>query len=341
MRKGAAVAPTTRKSDRERVLRFLSWIGENYKVESALTLGVFVQPQVGAAAQRYIKELIEKHGRKFSYAAKIAASLVSVASFVSVRRGGSPDSGVAAELSALHLQCRQQARQQDKFDLAERPDSWLDWDSVQRVRVAAEKALSAANTDAKKLKLTRDVTVLRLLADQPPDRVGVVRTLKLGYTLKRKPDGSYELDLSQPGAHKTAGVFGPTRTTVNTSITPWLNRYIQLAAISNGGYLFHVLGKKLEVVKPCTWTKRVKAIFARHGDVALCPKDVRSSFITFLRGDEHGDEALRAAAIAMRHSSKTQASTAYDKGASDRRVSAAMKVAAEYSARFSASSSSK
>jgi hypothetical protein len=52
-------------------------------------------------------------------------------------------------------------------------------------------------------------------------------------------------------------------------------------------------------------------------------------------------EALKAAAIAMRHSSKTQASAAYDKGASDKRVSAAMKVAAEYSARFSASSSSK
>ena len=52
-------------------------------------------------------------------------------------------------------------------------------------------------------------------------------------------------------------------------------------------------------------------------------------------------EALKAAAIAMRHSSKMQASAAYDKGASDKRVSAAMKVAAEYSARFSASSSSK
>ena len=52
-------------------------------------------------------------------------------------------------------------------------------------------------------------------------------------------------------------------------------------------------------------------------------------------------EALKAAAIAMRHSSKTQASAAYDKGASDKRVSAAMKVAAEYSARFCASSSSK
>eukprot|EP00966_Prymnesium_polylepis_P072765 1689565-Prymnesium_polylepis.1 len=55
-------------------------------------------------------------------------------------------------------------------------------EKVQRVRVTAEEALSAATTDAQKLKLTCDVTVLRLLADQPPDRVGIVRTLKLGTT---------------------------------------------------------------------------------------------------------------------------------------------------------------
>ena len=90
------------------------------------------------------------------------------------------------------------------------------------------------------------------------------------------------------------------------------------------------------MVPASTWTDRVKAIFARHGDVALCPKDARSSFITFLRSGDHDDETVKAAAIAMRHSSKTQASAAYDKGSSDRRVSAAMKVAADYSAKFTA-----
>ena len=84
----------------------------------------------------------------------------------------------------------------------------------------------------------------------------------------------------------------------------------------------------------------MKAIFARHGDVALCPKDARSSFITFLRSGEHDDDAVKAAAIAMRHSSKTQASAAYDKGACDRRVSAAMKVAADYSAKFTSGAAS-
>ena len=73
-----------------------------------------------------------------------------------------------------------------------------------------------------------------------------------------------------------------------------------------------------------------------NGDVALCPKDARSSFITFLRSGDHDDDAVKATAIAMRHSSKTQASAAYDKGACDRRESATMKVAAGYSAKFTA-----
>ena len=72
-----------------------------------------------------------------------------------------------------------------------------------------------------------------------------------------------------------------------------------------------------------------------HADFA----SARSS-ITFLRSGDHDDEAVKAAAIAMRHSSKTAASAAYDKGASDRRVSAAMKVAADYSAKFTAGASS-
>ena len=83
----------------------------------------------------------------------------------------------------------------------------------------------------------------------------------------------------------------------------------------------------------------MKAIFKRHGGVALCPKDCRSSFITFLRSGEHDDEAVQAAAVAMRHSSKIQASAAYDKGSSDRKVKAAMQVAANYSGMFVASSS--
>ena len=237
--------------------------------------------------------------------------------------------------SLAHATVARQARKQDKFDVAKKPTAWLTWDAIQHVRCKAEDALAAADSDAARFELTRDVTILRLLADQPPDRVGIMRSLQIGGTLKTI-QGGYELDLSTPGSHKTSAVFGATKTTIAASIKPWLDRYIALAGVAQNDFLFHVRGDKRTSLAPSAWTKLIKAIFARHGGVALCPKDCRSSFVTFLRSGEHDDEAARSAAVAMRHSSKTQASASYDKGGSDRRVSAAMKVASDFSAKFSA-----
>ena len=339
-RDGGASTTATRNQDRSHILRFFAWLVDQKMLKRDATLTLFCNKYIGTAVERYVKDIVHQHARTWAYAARLLSSFVAAARFVVAQRGGQDPNGSIAKLTALHSQSTQQARIESKFSLAEKPAGFLDWDAVQRVRAAAETALRAAKTDAAKLKGVRDVTVLRLLADQPPDRVGVTRTLQLGSTLKRKDDGSYELDLSQPGAHKTAAIFGATRTTINTSITPWLDRYIKLAGIQDGGFLFHAPGDPQAAASPSTWTERVKAIFARHGDVAFCPKDARSSFITFLRSGAHDDEAVKAAAIAMRHSSKTAASAAYDKGASDRRVSAAMKVAAEYSAKFMAGASS-
>jgi hypothetical protein len=339
-REGGASATATREQDRSHILRFFAWLVDQKMLKRDAALTLFAHKYIGTAVERYVNDLVHKHRRTWAYATRLLSSFVAAVRFVVAQRGGQDANGSVAKLTALHSQSTQQARIESKFSLAEKPASFLDWDAVQRVRATAETALLAAKTDAAKLKGVRDVTVLRLLADQPPDRVGVTRTLQLGSTLKRKGDGSYELDLSQPGAHKTAAIFGATRTTINASITPWLDRYIKLAGIQDGGFLFHAPGDPQAAASPSTWTERVKAIFARHGDVAFCPKDARSSFITFLRSGDHDDEAVKAAAIAMRHSSKTAASAAYDKGASDRRVSAAMKVAAEYSAKFMAGASS-
>ena len=349
-RDGVSVTPATRESDKARILRFLTWLNSTFTFKTHPTLTIFAHSKIGVTAQRYIKELVEDHGRKYSYAAKMSASFVIVAKFMAAQRTTSVSTASVstasvgapvAQLCALHNQCRQQAAQEDQFDVGgDKPTVWLDWEAVQGVRVAAEDSLCSATTKAERLKLTRDVAVLRMLADQPPDRVGVLRTLKLGGSLKRKPDGSYELDLSDPGAHKTSSTFGATRTSINESITPWLDNYIEAAAITEGCFLFHAPGNKLKVISPSAWTQRVKATFARHGDVALCPKDARSSFITFLRSGDHDDETTKAAAVAMRHSSKMQASDTYDKGSSDKRVCAAMKVAADYSARFSSGAAS-
>ena len=338
-RKGVAVAHSTRVSDRERVLRFMGWLVAMGKLNTH-TLAIFASPQIGTAAERYVNVLVEEQSCKYSYAALMVGSFIAVARFAAGRRGPcGPDAGSIPKLCTLHEQCKQQARKQDKFDVANKPEAWLDWGDVQEVRRSAEVTLGEAKSDAAKFKLIRDITILRLLADQPPDRVGVTRTLILGSSLKVKKGGGYELDLNE-GAHKTSSLFGPSRTTLNASITPWLDRYIKLALIPNGGHLFHPSGSPLEAIGISNWTHLVQSLFMRHGGVKLSPKDTRASFITFLRSGEHDDAAVKAASIAMRHSSKTQASNAYDKGSCDLRVSAAMKVAADFSDKFSSAASS-
>lgn len=54
-------------------------------------------------------------------------------------------------------------------------------------------------------------------------------------------------------------MFGPTCTSINSSITPWLDKYIKLAEIPAGGYLFHAPGDKLKAVAKSMWTERIKA----------------------------------------------------------------------------------
>ena len=78
----------------------------------------------------------------------------------------------------------------------------------------------------------------------------------------------------------------------------------------------------------------MQAAFKAHSSVALSPKDCRASFVTFLKDGDHGDEALRAAAKAMRHSSAMADSAHYDKHGSDRVVAAAVSVADVFARRF-------
>ena len=63
---------------------------------------------------------------------------------------------------------------------------------------------------AAKRNLLRDCCALSLLSLIPPDRVGCIRKLRLGHTLKKKPGGGWMMDLSkQRDGHKTSRFYGP------------------------------------------------------------------------------------------------------------------------------------
>ena len=196
-----------------------------------------------------------------------------------------------------------------------------------------------------------DAALLTWLTVVPPDRVGVARKLQLGVTLKPSAagGGGFELDLSTPDAHKTAAIFGPSTTAVPAAACALLQAWLDAAgltataAAATKPYVF-VLGNPargggtVDHSKPLDarrWTEVVQAVLKRQAGVAFAPKDLRSSFITFLMSDENSDEVVKkAVAHAMRHSTAQQASPAYDKERAERTWAAAVQVAGAFAARF-------
>ena len=329
----------TVENDEGSVLRFLSWLKSAKNLTASSLFAVFRSPQLGSLVETYVQHLIGS-GRRFSTAASYLSGLVNVSRFVVAlcRSKGVPiDTAQLDQLTALHRQCQQRARREGKFDGCTASKlNWLDWASVQRARVHANNAYDECDDDEEgKLARARDALVMTLLTHQPPDRVGVARKLQLGGTLKWTFDG-YVLDLSQPDAHKTAGVFGPSKTTMSDAITRRIDAYLDLhkPGLQAGDYLFHQARHRSRPLSSSQWTRLVKACFQTHANVPFAPKDLRASFVTFLRSNNHSDDTLRAAAHAMRHSSRTQESAAYNKGHSDRLVAAAVRAAEAYAATF-------
>ena len=174
----------------------------------------------------------------------------------------------------------------------------------------------------------------------PPDRVGVARQLRLGGTLKPTASGGFELDLSTPTAHKTAAVFGPSVTAVPAPAAELLAAWLRRAGLGAASRPFVFVPSAsgaaghAEPVAPSAWTKVVQAAFRRHARVALAPKELRSSYVTWLRAGEHSDAALARAARQMRHSSAQQASAAYDRAGAARLSAAAVRAAGAHAERF-------
>jgi len=214
------------------------------------------------------------------------ACLLSLAQYTGVvartRRAETPSAAAAAvasstavtELTSLHRQCKQQARQEAKFAKAKASkQSWLDWDQVQAARVRAVDACARGGRDTCPLELARDALLLTLLGTQPPDRVGITRLLRLGKTLKRTA-GGFQLDLSEPGSHKTIGVTGPTCTTLCPTIARQMKHYLGLMpphSVSNPYLFAPPNGDHSKPFNKWGWTRLVKTAFKRHSGMPLPP----------------------------------------------------------------------
>ena len=348
-RAGGAVQSISAEADNTALLRFFGWMSATVRPLVGDSLEFMLRPDLGDITQEYVQWLQTTQRCKFSTIANYLNGLVSMTSYCYANL--EPDESLLAmepnpltQLINLRGQAEKASKTQQLYE--KRVGGWLEWEDVQKARVSATKKLddtAQGGTPASKRNLLRDCCALSLLSLIPPDRVGCIRKLRLGHTLKKKESGGWMIDLSkQRDGHKTSRFYGPFAASLPAQLTPILDQYSQLFTCEFGGdaaYLFHPAQSAFDrPMEGSSWSQWVGRLFKRHAGVAIAPKTLRSIFITWLRSNTSAPEILKSAAHAQKHSEARQASDDYDQQADDRLVKAAYDFNIQFASTFTAES---
>ena len=212
-RQGGAVQSISAEADRTAVLRFYGYLQRLQRVPQGadLSISLLCRADLGDLAQGYATWLQNTQQCKFSTIANYINGLVSMTTYAYANC--EPDAVVLnmepnplTQLINLRGQAEKASKTQQMYE--KRVGGWLEWEDVQKARVAAMTKLNDAaqtGTPAAKRSALRDAAALSLLSLIPPDRVGCIRKLRLGHTLVRKQGGGWKMDLSrQRDGHKTS-----------------------------------------------------------------------------------------------------------------------------------------
>jgi hypothetical protein len=249
-----------------------------------------------------------------------------------------PDSCPSEQLIFLRRQAEGLAKQERLFEVKSK--NWLSWEDAQRARVSAVEKYFATKERGKQQTLLRECMLLAFMTLQPPDRVGVIRRLRLGEggsIYKKGEDELYTVDLSSL-KHKTSRFYGPSVSSLPSAIGEWVAKYEQsivFEMLPPNPYLFSLASDWNRGMSSSQWCSFVKAIFLKHAGVATPPKLLRASFCTHLRSsDGVDDELLESCAKAMKHNVATQGGSHYDKEANDRLLKKAHDFCSEIASKF-------
>ena len=140
------------------------------------------------------------------------------------------DPNPLTQLINLRGQAEKASKTQQMYE--KRVGGWLEWEDVQKARVASMNKLNDASqtgTPAAKRNALRDAAAMSLLSLIPPDRVGCIRKLRLGHTLKRKEGGGWMMDLSrQRDGHKTSRFCECNTPQTHRTIISWCADFVHL-----------------------------------------------------------------------------------------------------------------
>jgi hypothetical protein len=273
-RDGGEIMEITIAGDRSCALRLLGFLQTTKGVRPALS--VFGDADMGAFAEAYMNACKEK-GLRWSSLANYVNSFVSLTRYVHSTMD-EPPSETLDELIRLRSQAESQAKVERLF--TPRDKNWIDWEDAQKARVAAETAYRSAKGSAK-LKVLKEWTLISCFTVMPPDRVGIVRLLRLGGSLKKEKDG-FVLDLTATKLHKTSRFHGPSITTISPLLNEQLSAMCTQLTFDNveegkQPYLWHVASDATRPVASSAFTKMVKDAFLKYGGKATPPKVLRAS----------------------------------------------------------------
>ena len=346
-RQGGAVQSISAEADRTALLRLFGYMEHLNRIPAGaeFSISFLCRPDVGDLVQDYATWLQNTQGCKFSTIANYLNGLVSLTTYA-YANFEPPAEVLNAEPNPLTqvINLRSQAEKASKTQqlYEKRVGGWIEWEEVQQCRVATLAKLNDAlqsGTSANKRMLMRDACAISLMSLIPPDRVGCIRKLRLQHTLKRKEAGGWKMDLSnQRDGHKTSRFYGPFAASLPDALTPILDMYANTLEMEFGGemaYLFHPPhGSNDRPMESAAWSSWVKRLFKRHHGTEVCPKTLRSVFVTWLRDSTADQSILKSAAHAMKHSEQRQASNDYDQESDDRLVKAAFEFNLQYAAGF-------
>ena len=191
-RAGGAVVSMSAENDKQCLLRFYGYLHHTHTLpeDAALDLSLMARGDLGDLAQAYAVWLQNNQHLKFSSIANYLNGMVSIVSYVySTFEVHSDvlnlDPSPLAQLLNLRGQAEKASRTQSMYE--QRVGGWMTWEDVQQSRVKAMHLLNTCGGGlAARRPLLRDATAVSLLSLIPPDRVGLIRKLRLGHTLKRR-----------------------------------------------------------------------------------------------------------------------------------------------------------
>ena len=180
-----------------------------------LDIGFLARADVGIKAQAFC-EWLRTRELRYTSICNYLSGIVSMMNYVYFEL--IVDADVLAlsptpleQVVNLRDQAHGAIKQENLFEPNNIKGGFIEWADVQRTRLNAMKALGEMPTNAtatqRKVAL-QQAALLSLMSLIPPDRVGVIRKLRLSHSLVRRPGGGWRIDLTKRGSHKTSKHFG-------------------------------------------------------------------------------------------------------------------------------------